>query len=284
MMSSNDARKLQLETARDSVIGSILTVSAKTDDGALKSSELSTLLDILRTQIQKRLETTEALSAAASKREESYIKTLGHVCAEQAKLLEERLPAISCEDPADEPEPLIECLLGQLQRLRDRLRADADARRDGAVKLEQLQKEFANARQSIATILEVPMDPEQPPSTQIVVMATEHRAQVDRRITELTTELEAKQSTLSAIDLRMKGIFGVNSKVISVFQGLDLLQDQHEKIQKENEALKEARLMFRHCLMGLDPELKETDDSQITDQRLVSRIQQRFDPDHFILR
>jgi hypothetical protein len=134
----------------------------------------------------------------------------------------------------------------------------------------------------MATILEVQADPEQSLSTQIVVMATKSKAQADREIAAVMKEIEAKQSTLSAIDLRMKGIFGVNAKVVSVFQGLDLLQDQHEKIQKENESLKQARLLFRDCLMGLDPELKETADSQIDDRKLVSRIQLRFDPDRLI--
>jgi flagellar biosynthesis chaperone FliJ len=221
----------------------------------------------------------EALTASASKREESYIKTLVQVCTKHAKLLKETLPTTSREDLADQRGRLIDCVSAQLRRLRTRLRADAEAKREAVLKLDELQKQLGIACRSLATILEIHTDPEQSISSQIVIMATKYKGQVDRRIAELMKEIETHQSTISAIHMRIKGIFGVNANVVSVFQGLDLLQDKHEEIQKENEDLKEVRLMFRNCLMGLDPDLKEAENSQLTDHELVSRIQHLFDPD-----
>jgi hypothetical protein len=84
--------------------------------------------------------------------------------------------------------------------------------------------------------------------------------------------------------LEDEGDIRAKAKGVSIFQDLDFVQDQQEKIQKENEGLKEARLIFRDCLMGIDPELKETEKPQVTNRMLVSRIHLRFDPDRLIPR
>jgi prefoldin subunit 5 len=101
------------------------------------------------------------------------------------------------------------------------------------------------------------------------------KEQYEKRLVEATSAVSDRQSDFTSLALRIRGIVRDRTvKGMSVFGCLDQIQDEREKLETECERLRLSRLLFRDCLLGLAPDLRDSEElaCPMRDSELVNTL------------